>query len=135
MEVVASLTSRKRPIDGLDRAIDTTQSTPQPLTRQRTDQSSDVLKRPIDGLARENRHNPNHPTAPYPTPDHLGRSILCAILGMGIVFSVLPGIGSIIFGDYTKAAIAFAVTIVCVAILLTQINAMTRAEAPESRES
>jgi Na+/proline symporter len=65
------------------------------------------------------------------SPDHLGRSLFCALLGVGIVFSMLPGVGAVIFGDYAKAAIAFSVTLVCAGVLWTQIAAMTRAEAPE----
>jgi SSS family solute:Na+ symporter len=60
------------------------------------------------------------------SPDNLGRSLLCAALGVGVVFSVLPGVGSLIFGDYMKAGMAFCVTVVCVGVLLTQINAVTR---------
>ncbi len=64
------------------------------------------------------------------SPDHLGRSLFCAALGVGIVFSVLPGVGAIIFGDYSRAGIAFVVAAVCSGVLWTQIAAMTRDEAP-----
>lgn len=44
---------------------------------------------------------------------NLGISIVCAFLAAGIVYSVLPMTGNIIFGNYTSAMISAAVAIAC----------------------
>ena len=56
-------------------------------------------------------------------PDrNLGPSIIAALFGTGIVYSVLPGVGFLIFGRYMHALIAFAFAGVCVAALVAIMN-------------
>ncbi|MBK8978791.1 MAG: Na+:solute symporter [Planctomycetes bacterium] len=51
--------------------------------------------------------------APEVRPDRtLGRSVLCALLGTAIVWSALPGVGAVIFGDWDTAATSIAIALV-----------------------
>jgi hypothetical protein len=58
-------------------------------------------------------------------PDrNLGPSIVAALLGTGIVYSVLPGVGFVIFGKYLQALVAFAIAGACAAALVAIMNRM-----------
>ncbi len=60
----------------------------------------------------------------------LGRGILCAVLGTTVVWLVLPGLGSLIFGEHMRSAFCFGGAIVAGAILFV---AMPRTAAtPDS---
>ena len=66
--------------------------------------------------------------APDVRPDGgLGRSILCAVLGTTVIWTTLPGIGGLIFGDYGKAALCLGVAAVAAVAMLAL---MPRPAAP-----
>lgn len=57
--------------------------------------------------------------APDARPDGgLGRSLLCAGLGTTVIWSTLPGIGGLIFGEFGKAAACLAVAAVAGGLML-----------------
>jgi len=49
----------------------------------------------------------------------LGRSLLCAVLGTTVVWSTLPGIGAVIFGEYLRAALCLGGGAVAAVLLFT----------------
>ncbi len=42
----------------------------------------------------------------------LGRSILCALLGTAVIWSTLPGIGAVIFGEWVRAGVCLGIAVV-----------------------
>jgi Na+/proline symporter len=66
---------------------------------------------PIAAIAPEVRRDRN-----------IGVSLVAAALGVGIVYSVLPGVGFLIFGAYAKAAICAAVAGACAVGMVTILN-------------
>ena len=55
---------------------------------------------------------------PEARPDRtLGRSLLCVGLGTTIIWSTLPGVGAVIFGDWSTAAISLTVAVLAGAAL------------------
>ena len=60
--------------------------------------------------------------------DSLGLSILAAIVAAGIVYFTIPGVGSLIFGDYATATMCLASAVACgivVKLLLDRIGWQT----------
>lgn len=59
-------------------------------------------------------------TTPDARPDGtLGRGILCAVLGTTVVWSTLPGIGAVIFGEWMRAGACLAVATIAGILLFT----------------
>jgi SSS family transporter len=48
----------------------------------------------------------------------LGRSLLCALLGTAAIWSTLPGIGAVIFGEWLRAALCLLGAAAAIAVLL-----------------
>ncbi|MGI9516301.1 MAG: sodium:solute symporter family protein [Pirellulaceae bacterium] len=55
----------------------------------------------------------------------LGLSIVAALFGAGLIYSVLPLVGFVIFGDWQAAAIAAVVAAVCGVITLVLVRKLT----------
>lgn len=65
----------------------------------------------------------------------LGLSILAALCATGIVYSVLPGIGNLIFGHYQSALVCGTVATVFAVIVLALVRRLTRSVPDHSGES
>lgn len=57
-----------------------------------------------------------------PRDRSLGISIAAAVLGMAVIYSVLPGVGFLIFGHYAKAAICAGVAAAATAGIVLMLN-------------
>jgi Na+/proline symporter len=55
---------------------------------------------------------------------NLGSSIFCAFLAAGIVYSILPMTGYLIFGQYLSALMAAAIAVVCAAGVIVLVRRM-----------
>jgi hypothetical protein len=56
----------------------------------------------------------------------LGISIVAALFATGIVYSILPAIGNLIFGHYTAAIGCGAVSLVCTIVVAYFVNRLTK---------
>lgn len=62
------------------------------------------------------------------SPDRLGVSLVCAVLGAGIVYSVLPATGYILFGKWVAATACAAIAVVCAGLLVVLMRSNTARE-------
>ncbi|MGE3175727.1 MAG: sodium:solute symporter family protein [Planctomycetota bacterium] len=61
----------------------------------------------------------------------LGRSLLCALLGTATVWLTLPGVGAVLFGEWTKAVLCLGSAAAALTLLLRQLPRLLQPHADQ----